>query len=477
MNTIKPFFGRFFILLLIMLSFSVYAQQQVIDKLKGSWTGSLKIKSTELTLVLNIAVNDKDSLTVTIDSPGQGAKGLPTSRVTFRGDSLVVEAIKLGAAYKGKFDNDFITLTGTWNQSGLSLPLILKHSDKKFELLRPQEPKPPFPYIVKDVQIPNKEANVELSGTLTIPKEGRRFPAVILITGSGPQNRDEEVFSHKPFLVLSDWLTRQGIAVLRYDDRGVAKSTGNFTSATTYDFATDASATVDFLKTQPSIDTSKIGVVGHSEGGMIAPMVASGREDIDFIVLLAGPGISGAKILQDQTEVISRANGVSEEEIADAGKLNKQVYQVLKKNSDNEKAGEKIKKLLTDYNKKQSGKKGGTKIPEQQLNFQVKTLVSPWYRYFIRFDPLNYLPKVKCPLLALNGQLDMQVGSKENLEAIEKAMIFSGNSQYTVTEIPGVNHLFQTATTGSPNEYSKIEETISPIVLEQISNWILNVTK
>jgi uncharacterized protein len=463
--------------LILVPSYSGFAQQRNTGKLIGSWAGKLKIKTVELTLVLNITSNERDSLTVTIDSPDQGATAIPTSRVTFTKDSLVVESGKIGFAYKGHFDPDFTTLTGTWNQSGMSLPLELKHSEKKFEFNRPQEPKPPFPYIVKDIQFSNKDANVDLAGTLTIPKEMGRFPAVVLITGSGPQNRDEEIFGHKPFLVLADYLTRHGIAVLRYDDRGVAKSTGNFATSTTYDFATDASAAVDFLRTQPSIDTGKIGLIGHSEGGMIAPMLASGRDDIDFILLMAGPGITGAKILIEQTEVISRTNGLSEQEIAEARKLNEQVYDVLKKNSDDEKAGEKIKKLLTDYNEKKTGKAGATNTPDQQVDNQVKTLTSPWYRYFISFDPLDYLPKVKCPLLALNGELDMQVGAKENLEAIEKAMIYGGNSKYTVTEIPGVNHLFQTATTGSPNEYGKIEETMSPIALELICNWILKETK
>ncbi len=477
MKTKKSLTGTFFILLLILISLSGYAQEQVKDKIKGSWIGSLKVKTVELTLVINIAANEKDSLTVTIDSPDQGATGLPTSRIGFNHDSLIVESRSLGIAYKGHFNPDLTILTGNWYQAGLSFPLTLRHSDKKFELARPQEPKPPYPYLVKDVQIPNKTEGIELAGTLTVPKESGRYPAVILITGSGPQNRDEEIYGHKPFLVLSDYLTRHGIAVLRYDDRGIAKSTGNFTSSTTFDFATDVSAAVDFLKTQPSIDTSKIGLIGHSEGGMIAPMVATGRNDIGFIVLMAGPGITGVNILLEQTDLISRANGVSNDEIATARKLNEEIYEVLKKTTDNEKASEKIKKLLTDYTQNQTNKKGAKKVPEEQINFQVKTMVSPWFRYFVSFDPMEYLSKIKCPLLAINGQLDMQVSAKENLEAIEKAMIFSGNSKYTITEIPGVNHLFQTATTGSPNEYSKIEETISPIVLEQISNWILKMTK
>jgi uncharacterized protein len=477
MNSRKILLLSIFTCLILAPSYPGFAQQKNIDKLNGSWVGKLKIKTVELTLVINIASNDRDSLTVTIDSPDQGATGLPTSRVTYTKDSLVVESGRIGLTYKGRFDPDYTTLTGMCYQSGLTLPLELKHSEKKFELNRPQEPKPPFPYIVKDVQFSNKEGYVELVGTLTIPKGKGPFPAVVLISGSGPQNRDEEIFGHKPFLVLADYLTRHGIAVLRYDDRGVSKSTGSFTTATTYDFATDASAAVDFLRTQPSIDTGKIGLIGHSEGGMIAPMLASGRDDMDFIVLMAGPGITGAKILIEQTEVISRANGLSEQEIAEARKLNEQVYDVLKKNSDDVKAGEKIKKLLTDYNEKKTGKAGNRNAPDLQIDNQVKTLTSPWYRYFISFDPLDFLPKVKCPLLAVNGELDMQVGAKENLEAIEKAMIYGGNSKYTVTEIPGVNHLFQTAKTGSPNEYSKIEETMSPIVLELICNWILKETK
>jgi uncharacterized protein len=477
MHKIKPSAIIIAFLLLILVSWSGFSQQTSKDKILGSWVGTLDVKTSQLTLVINLVLDINDTLLATIDSPDQSARDLPTSLVIYRHDSLIVESKSLGISYQGRFNPDLTELTGKWNQNGYSLPLVLKHSERKYVQSRPQEPKPPFAYSVKEVKIENKEAGVMLSGTMTSPRVEGNYPAVILITGSGPQNRDEELFGHKPFLVLADFLTRQGIIVLRYDDRGIGKSTGDFTTATTYDFATDASAAVDFLKRQHSVDTTMVGLIGHSEGGMIAPMVASGRNDIAFIVMMAGPGIPGEKILMEQTEVISRANGVSEEDIAASAKLNRQVYEVLKKTPDDAVASEKIRNLLTDYTRKMSEQKGTPKTPDQQLTFQVKTLVSPWYRYFVSFNPLDYLSKVKCPLLAINGSLDMQVGAKENLEAIEKAMIFGGNSKYTVKEIEGVNHLFQTATTGSPNEYSKISETISPLVLEQISTWILNLTK
>jgi len=448
-----------------------------VHQFVGSWIGTLKFKGMELRLVFNARLNEKDSLIVTIDSPDQGVKGITTSRSAIRADSAIIWSKVIMGSYRGAFNDDRKTMTGTWRQGGMNFPLEMKQQENEFVLNRPQEPQPPFPYISREVKFRNYADTIDLAGTLTIPDSVKTFPAVILITGSGAQNRNEEIFGHKPFAVIADHLSRNGFAVLRIDDRGVGGSGGKFSTSTTFDFVKDISSAVDFLKTQQGIDTSKIGLMGHSEGGLIAPILASERKDIAFIVLLAGPGIPGEKLIPLQTELISRINGVKEQDINESKKTDLKVFAILKKNSDNQKASEKIKALLVDLNKKESKKTGKDTMTEIQIDREVRNTVSPWFRTFLFLDPVTYLSKVKCPLLALNGELDLQVPPDENLHAIEKSMIFGGNSNYKIEMIPKLNHLFQTATTGSPAEYGKIEETFSPVALEMITTWLTGVIK
>jgi len=458
--------------IMMMSSHGFSQNQELIGKIKGSWSGLMKAGSAELTLVINITPDEKDNFTVTIDSPDQGVNGIATSKVSVTTDSLIVKSKVLMASYEGAFDENFSLLKGKWKQSGMTFPLDLHHSFEKYSVIRPQEPKSPFPYLEKEVIVKNDAAQVELSGTLTIPETGGPFPAVILITGSGPQNRNEELMGHKPFLILADYLTRRGIAVLRCDDRGFGKSTGKFSTATTLDFATDASAAIDFLKTQKEIDTTRIGLAGHSEGGLIAPMVASERKDVAFLILLAGPGLTGEQILLRQSAILNKKAGLTENEVAADNLLRTKIYAAIKKNSDNEKVATKVKALFLSSKKKNPEGKGLPQLDDYQIDIFIKQCTTPWFRTFLVLDPVDYLSKVHCPLLALNGSLDVQVPAKENLEAIEKALIFGGNSSYSIEEIPGVNHLFQHAKTGNIDEYGKIEETMSPEVLEKIANWI-----
>jgi uncharacterized protein len=443
-----------------------------IQKVKGSWSGKLSVQGMELTLVFNLTANDQDSITITMDSPDQGAKGIATSKVILTTDSLIVKIKSLMGSYMGAFREDYSLLTGTWKQGGMSFPLDLKYQEKPVTINRPQEPKPPFPYLQEEVIINNKQGGFDLSGTLTYPKEGAPFPVVILITGSGPQNRDEELMGHKPFLVLADHLTRNGIAVLRCDDRGVGKSGGKFSTATTLDFAEDVSAMVDFLKFHSNIDSSRVGLIGHSEGGMVTSVVASERKDIDFVILMAGPGVSGEKIILLQSALLFKSNGATDKEIEAVLKEDEEIFSILKKNKDNDKASEKIRKAMNEFNKKQPAGNGTKEALDSETDMKIKIFTSAWFRGFITLDPMKYLSHVKCPLLAINGELDMQVPPAENLEAIERAMILAGNSNYTVEMIPGLNHLFQTAPTGNPSEYGKIDETISPGVLDIITVWI-----
>ncbi|WP_439581267.1 alpha/beta hydrolase family protein [Dyadobacter bucti] len=339
---------------------------------------------------------------------------------------------------------------------------------------RPQEPKMPYPYVSEDVTFQNKEANITLSATLTLPAKEGNYPAVILITGSGPQNRNEEVAGHKPFLVISDHLTRNGIAVLRYDDRGFGQSTGDFKSATSLDFARDVESAISYLKTRPEINKGKIGLVGHSEGGMIAPIVASQSPDVNFIVLLAAPGIKGDKLLLMQSALMGRAMGLSEPDIQKSLKVNAAVYGMIEK-SDNP---ETLKADLTRFAKDHIEDMPDKLVPpnmtkEEFVAANVDALSTPWWQYLLKYDPVPIIEKVTCAVLVLNGEKDLQVPPKENLAAIGEALKKGGNPKITIKELPDLNHFFQECDTGSPAEYAKIEQTFSPVALTEISAWIL----
>lgn len=331
---------------------------------------------------------------------------------------------------------------------------------------RPQEPQKPFPYYTEEVKFENKTDHVTLAGTLSLPKKEGNFPAVILISGSGKQNRDEEILRHKPFLVLSDYLTKKGIAVLRFDDRGAGESTGDFTKATTIDFARDVQAGVDYLKTRKEINKNKIGLIGHSEGGVIAPMIAGNSKDVDFIVLLAGPGLRGDKLLLLQKEILERQFGVPENDVQKGQEIFKGAYEIVLASAAND---EKLKNDLSSYAQSKFDDKTAKSFTEQITNV--------WWYNFLRIDPAVALAKVKCPVLALNGSKDLQVPATVNLEAIKKALSKAGNKNVTIKELPDLNHLFQECKTGSPMEYDTIEQTFSPIALEEISNWLLVQTK
>ena len=439
--------------------------------MEGSWLGTVSVGANGIRMVFNLKLNDKDSLVATADSPDQGAKGIPMGRVILNGDKLTILAPLLLGDYKGTLRND-TTVDGTWTQRGLSYPLIIKKLKGVFSLYRPQEPKPNFPYLSEEVTIPNKKFNIFLSGTLTMPEGKGPFPAVILITGSGPENRNEEIYGHKPFLVISDWLTRNGIAVLRYDDRGIAKSQGNYDDATSSDLATDAEAAYLFLKDDPKINPKIIGFIGHSEGGLIAPIVASSHAEIAFIISLAGPGVTGEQIMIRQLEEISKLSHVSETSIKESVATNKRLFSVLKKEKDNYKAEAKIMAIYKEslQKRKLSNADMETAMKQQKATFGASQYT--WYRYFITTDAATFWKKVKCPVLALNGEKDLQVAADENLREIEKAVKSSGNNAVTTIKLPGLNHLFQHCTTGLPSEYNQIEETFSPEVLKIMSDWI-----
>jgi alpha/beta superfamily hydrolase len=318
--------------------YQIQAQDQADkESVVGSWLGKLEINSKFFRIVFNLSLIEKDSIVATLDSPDQGAKDIKIGPVTLEGKEITIKAPLLLAEYTGTVKSDTL-IEGTFKQAGRAMPLSLAKLKKTFALNRPQEPKPPFPYISEDVKFTNEKAGITLAGTITIPEGEGPFPAVILITGSGPQNRNEETFGHRPFLVISDYLTRHGIAVLRYDDRGVGQSQGTPLNATSADFATDAEAAFLYLRTRKEINPESIGLAGHSEGGLIAPIVASSNQGIAFIISLAAPGVHGEQIFHRQNMDINLISGADERQVKKTISMNKKLFAVLKKNSDNKKA-------------------------------------------------------------------------------------------------------------------------------------------
>jgi fermentation-respiration switch protein FrsA (DUF1100 family) len=427
----------------------------------GAWQGNVDMGALKVRAIVRF-VNTEDGLTATLDLPDQNATGMPAASVVRNGSSISFDVKGIGGRFEGKFSDDFKTLDGTWSQGGQSKPLVLQRvtNAAQLERKRPQNPAKPYPYSDEDVTYENKVAGIKLAATLTIPRGKGPFPAVVLITGSGPQDRDESLMGHKPFLVLSDYLTRHGIAVLRADDRGIAKSGGVFGTATTADFATDTEAGVAYLKTRSEVNAKKIGLIGHSEGGVIAPMVAARNPDVAFIVMMAGTGVSGFEILIAQRRLIAEAGGESGKKLDKGDAQQRAILTLVEQEKDDAVLEKKARELLAGS------------VPDAQIGPQIKAISSPWFRYFLTYDPAPALSRVKCPVLALNGEKDLQVPPKQNLPAIRKALAAGGNKDFEIDELPSLNHLFQTAKTGAPAEYAEIEETIAPVALEKMATWI-----
>ncbi len=438
------------------------------------WEGKLSLHAgLSYRFVVFVGKTDAGTWVGRLDSPDEGFKGLKLDPLTLDKENFTFELKISAAKYEGKLNAEGTEITGTWSQRGVRLPLNFKKVDKPTEVRRPQTPKPPFPYKVETVTYRNEDASVMLAGTLTEPEGGGPFPAVVLISGSGTQDRDETLFQHKPFLVLADSLTRRGVAVLRVDDRGVGGSSGSLANATSEDFAGDVSSGVTFLRSRPEIDRAKIGLIGHSEGGLIAPIVASRSNDIAFIVLLAGTGLPGDEIIMLQVERLSRVLGLPDSDMELRLTVQRRILDIAKSDEDDDVALEKMRALVKelgdrvlDADAKDAGGLKGTLEP------QLKTMQTRWYRHFLRYDPRPTLAKVRCPVLALIGEKDLQVPPRENLPEIKKALEQGGNTQATVKELPELNHLFQTCKTGSTKEYAELEETFAPAALKVIGDWI-----
>ncbi|MBI1729594.1 alpha/beta fold hydrolase [Candidatus Acetothermia bacterium] len=445
------------------------------------WQGALDVGGgNKPRVVLRISVAADGALSGTLDSIDQGALNLPIDTITLQDQKLHFEMKAIGASFDGTLNADGTKIAGTWNQSGAAAPLIFEKSSPSAitaATKRPQDPTKPYPYNEEEVSFKNDAAGDTLAGTLTLPRSGGPYAAVVLITGSGAQDRNEELLNHRPFLVLADYLTRQGIAVLRYDDRGFGKSTGDFSKATSADFATDVQTAIEFLKSRKEIDPTRIGLIGHSEGGLIAPMVAAHDSDVSFIILMAGTGVPGSDVIEAQWAAIERAQGVGEAAIAKAMDLQKRIDSVVKEENDDTLAASKIRELFKETETWTAEEKSALGSDESNADALITTLLSPWFRFFLSYDPAPTLRSVKCPVLVLNGERDLQVLPSQNLLPIAAELEAGGNADYTIIKFPKLNHLFQTSTTGSPNEYSKIEETISPSALKIMGDWILAHTQ
>ena len=445
-----------------------------VSNLEGAWEGALDIGATKLRLALKVTKSADGALVAKFGSLDQGAIDLLVDVISLKDGALHFEINRLQVVFDGTLNKEGSEIAGQFKQGGASFPLTLKRVARPTTLNRPQEPKPPYPYDEEEVSYENKRDGVKLAGTLTLPRGKSSFPAVILITGSGAQNRNEEMLGHKPFLVLADYLTRQGIAALRVDDRGVGGSTGSVSNSTSENFGYDVLAGIEFLKSHKGVNPKQIGLIGHSEGGLIAPMVTAQSNDVAFIVMLAGPGLPGEEILHLQSELILKANGADAEAMARQRAAQEVIFTLLKQEKDNAVLE---KKLREEFDKRIAGatesEKGKAK---QAAEAQIKQALSPWFRYFLTYDPRTALAKVKCPALALNGENDMQVPATENLREIEATLKAAGNKDVTIMRLPKLNHLFQTSKTGSPSEYGKIEETFAPFALNIIGDWILKHT-
>ena len=471
------------LVLATLIALALPARAAIRVEEKTVWSGMVELPGS-MKLEMSVELT-KDSGTISI--PMQQAKDLPLSDVVVTDKSLKFAIPSAGAAWELSIADDGKTATGVLRQAGAEFKTILHRAAPgeavRKELVRPQDPKPPLPYPTTEITFENAAAHAKLAGTLALPDDkGGPFPCVVFITGSGPQDRDEALMGHRPFLVIADYLARHGIASLRYDDRGTAKSTGTFEGATSDDFAEDALAAIASLKTRPAIDPKRIGIVGHSEGGLIAPMCAAKSKDVAFVVLLAGTGISGAELMPIQTRLVSAASGTAAAEAEVEAKTAEEIFKMVLGGKSDAEIKERIRTAALREMESKPATKDLTEAERKAkadlvADMQAKELLGPWFRRFLVLDPKEALRKTTCPVLALNGSLDLQVPPKENLPAIEKALKEGGNKDVTAIELPGLNHLFQNCKTGSPTEYGDIEETIAPKALETMTSWIRKRTR
>jgi len=430
--------------------------QSQYPRIEGIWLGELQMPMQSIRLVLRVE-RENEGFRVTADSPDQGANGIPVSSLTIDGDSVEFTIGAVGASFSGTLDGEAGTISGDFEQGNETLPLVFHKTDEIPEARRPQTPEEPYPYRAEEVTFPGGVDGVVLAGTLTLPEGDPTYPGLVLVSGSGAQDRDETIMGHKPFLVLADHLTRSGIAVLRYDDRGTAASTGDYSAATISDLADDAEAALSFLISRDEIAKGRIGILGHSEGATVAAMVGARRNDIGYVILLAAPAVPGEQILLRQVEQLLELSGATPDEVELRVEQNREVYDLARQGKSLEEIRAKLSEML----------------PPAQVEAQMTAVISTWFRHFLVYDPATAISKLEMPLLALYGENDVQVDPLLNIPPLKKALAGAGNARAQVEELHGLNHLFQTSESGSPFEYGTIAETMSPDVLDRIADWIL----
>lgn len=441
--------------------------QPAISGLDGVWDARIRRNSAELRFILRVATSAVGTVAL-FDSPDMMTGGLAVTGLARDGREVRFTVPAGESSFLGTLSEDGTQISGRWRRSGYpdtETVFTRRTAAAASAPRRPQEPHAPFPYRSEEVRIPNPRApGVTLAGTLTLPPGDGPFPAAILISGSGAQDRDESLMGHKPFAVLADHLTKAGIAVLRYDDRGTAQSSGNFQGATSADFATDAAAAFAFLRGRREIDRNAIGYIGHSEGAMIGPIAAADSPGLAYLVLLAGPGERTRDLMEAQRRAIGQAMGMSEAELDLAGLLQARLMEIAAGDLPHAQAEAAMRAAMSDQALTGSG------VTPAQRDLLIGRVLDPWFRWFLRYDPAPALRALRMPVLALNGALDRQVLPAANLAGIRAAT--AGNRDVTATELPGLNHLFQTARTGGLGEYAEIEETMAPVVLETVAAWI-----
>jgi uncharacterized protein len=464
--------NRLLKVLAVLLSISVFSPLVAQQSISGHWEGVITVMGSNLGIMIDFRT-EAESLAATIDIPQQNAKGLALKNIRYTSPKIRFE-LPAGpglATFDGKVKAD--TISGDFTQGGVVGTFYLKRGEEQKPGTVVEEM---VPYKQEEVKIIN--GDITLAGTLTLPQSDGSHPAVVMITGSGAQNRDEEIFGFKPFRIIADHLTRNGIAVLRCDDRGVGGSTGSVNKSTADDFAGDIQAAVKFLQLRSDINPKQIGLCGHSEGGIIAPLAASRSKNIAFIILLAGTGIQGDKVILKQIESLSREGGATDEEVQRALKLQQRVYETVRSDKGWEelKAEFKTEAMLSMEKMTPEQRKAipdVDKFVDSNIEMQLKAAQTPWFKYFIDYDPAVALAKVKCPVLALFGELDKQVPAEINKQAMEKALKKGKNKNYSLHVFPNANHLFQTAQTGSPSEYVSLKKEFIGGFLDMMTDWIL----
>ncbi len=473
----KPAFSRLFFVLVsgLCLNSCVARSDGLGYALEGRWAGSIQSSDgLRLPTILSITQNDKGRLVAHIQSPGQSPQSFKAAELRFVGQALGLRFSKLDARASLVLSEGGALLSGSWKQGGKDSAIRLEKTAEDSVFSRAQEPRPPLSYESVEITFRNEEAGLDFQGTLSYPRVGKAKAGIVLVSGSGPQNRDEELAGHKPFLILADRLSQAGYAVLRYDDRGLHTSLENFNQSTCYDFLSDAESALAYFRNQDIVKVSRFGILGHSEGGIVAALAALKPGLLDFGVLLGCPAYAGDQLLLQQSGALMRAEGRPEISIQAAEKANRAIYQLILSKEPGKDLKASLEKTLLSYG-----------VFGKAAKEQIEILSSPWYRAFLALDPYPALSAAEVPILALYGSKDLQVPAPENPERMTLALAAGGNSYSRVQSLDGLNHLFQSIysqssigksqLSGHPREYGGIDETMNEAVFEVLLPWLEGV--